>query len=75
MENWGLITYPESRLLFDSAIHPSSRPFKIAEVMAHELSHQWFGNLVTPKWWSYLWLSEGFATLFESLAIDLVRIF
>lgn len=72
MENWGLITYPESRLLFDSAIHPSSRPFKMAEAMAHELSHQWFGNLVTPNWWSYLWLSEGLATLFETLATDLV---
>lgn len=72
MENWGLLTYPEQRILYDPTIDLMNGQFIISEVVAHEISHQWIGNLVTPKWWSYLWLSEGFATLFEVLAIDLV---
>lgn len=72
MENWGLVTYPEKYLLLDPTIHLTSRELDITSAIAHEFSHQWFGNLVTPKWWSYLWLNEGFASLFDTLAIDLV---
>ena len=70
MENWGLITYRETTLLADpNTISVASRQY-IATVIAHELSHQWFGNLVTMKWWDNLWLNESFATLMEYIAID-----
>lgn len=72
MENWGLVTYPEERLLFDPNVHLAYQELNVTTTTAHELAHQWFGNLVTPKYWSYLWLSEGFATLFETLATDMV---
>ena len=73
MENWGLITYRETALLADptnSAI--SSRQY-IAGVVAHELAHQWFGNLVTMKWWNNLWLNESFATLMVYIVIDAIE--
>jgi len=70
MENWGLITYREIALLSNpSTTSISSRQY-IATVIAHELAHQWFGNLVTMKWWNNLWLNESFATLMEGIAID-----
>ncbi|MFC2606344.1 MAG: M1 family metallopeptidase, partial [Candidatus Nanosynbacter sp.] len=61
MENWGLITYRESCLLADPKLTPESSKRFIATVISHELSHQWFGNLVTMQWWNYLWLNESFA--------------
>ena len=70
MENWGLITYREVALLADPATTSVSSKHYIATVITHELSHQWFGNLVTMNWWNNLWLNESFATLMEYIAVD-----
>lgn len=62
MENWGLITYRVVDLLFDEKTSGASTKERVAEVVQHELAHQWFGNLVTMDFWDGLWLNEGFAT-------------
>jgi aminopeptidase 2 len=62
MENWGLITYRVVDLLFDENTSGASTKERVAEVVQHELAHQWFGNLVTMDFWDGLWLNEGFAT-------------
>lgn len=62
MENWGLVTYRVVDLLFDEKISSASTKQRVAEVVQHELAHQWFGNLVTMDFWDGLWLNEGFAT-------------
>lgn len=72
MENWGLITYREVYLLVDENSTVSSRQ-QVALVVAHELAHQWFGNLVTMKWWDDLWLNESFANMMEYVAIDAIE--
>ena len=70
MENWGLVTYRETCLLVDPNNTPAQRKEWVALVVAHELAHQWFGNLVTMEWWTHLWLNEGFATFIEHLCVD-----
>ncbi len=70
MENWGLVTYRETAMLADQAHSSIESQQMIALVVAHELSHQWFGNLVTMKWWDDLWLNESFANLMEYRAVD-----
>ena len=70
MENWGLITYRTTCILFDEQQSDAKYKNRVAYVVAHELAHQWFGNLVTMDWWSELWLNEGFATWVGWLAID-----
>jgi puromycin-sensitive aminopeptidase len=70
MENWGAITYRESALLVDEDQSSVGNKQWVALVIAHELAHQWFGNLVTMEWWTHLWLNEGFASYIEYLAVD-----
>ncbi len=71
MENWGLITFRESCLLARDTTTTATREY-IATVIAHELAHQWFGNLVTMKWWDNLWLNESFANVMMFTAIDVL---
>ncbi|GFZ26426.1 M1 family metallopeptidase [Lactobacillus corticis] len=70
MENWGLITYREAYLLLDPDNTSLPRKKLVATVITHELAHQWFGDLVTMKWWDNLWLNESFANMMEYLSID-----
>ncbi|KAI6679921.1 hypothetical protein NL676_033802 [Syzygium grande] len=70
MENYGLVTYRETALLYDEKHSAAANKQRVATVVAHELAHQWFGNLVTMEWWTHLWLNEGFATWVSYLATD-----
>lgn len=70
MENYGLVTYRETALLYDDKHSAAANKQRVATVVAHELAHQWFGNLVTMEWWTHLWLNEGFATWVSYLAAD-----
>ena len=70
MENWGAITFRENLLLDVPGVTSREARARICEIIAHEVTHQWFGNLVTPQEWKYLWLNESFATYFGYGMVD-----
>lgn len=73
MENWGLVTYREAYLLLDPDNTSLEMKQLVATVITHELAHQWFGDLVTMKWWDDLWLNESFANMMEYVAVDALQ--
>ncbi|CAF5068121.1 unnamed protein product, partial [Rotaria sp. Silwood1] len=70
MENFGCIVYSETRLLYNNQTSTSLNQQQVALIITHELSHQWFGNLVTPSWWKDFWLNEAFAEWMASITTN-----
>ncbi|ALC47321.1 CG31445 [Drosophila busckii] len=70
MENWGLITYREAALFYAPDVSSEADKQRVTNIIAHELAHQWFGNMVTMSWWDDLWIKEGFATYIATLGME-----
>lgn len=73
MENWGLITFLETMLLIPEGEMLKPKMEACKTIITHELVHQWFGNLVTHRWWEYLWLKEGFAQFMQRYIVDKLK--
>ncbi|CAH8469819.1 unnamed protein product [Schistosoma intercalatum] len=73
MENWGLITYDENKMIWDAENGSINTLIDVTFSVSHKIAHQWLGNLVTMKWWDNLWLNEGFATFFEYIGVQLLH--
>src|SRR5271156_4087284 len=70
MENWGAILYSQKHILFDAKDSTEADRQTVFLVVSHEMAHQWFGDLVTMRWWDNLWLNEGFARWMQTKAAD-----